>query len=260
MLRVEPEYHFSDLIFAHGYVTFFQEFTQSDTTTYQHEIEVSDTRLELDTTGYTESHTGLNLSGGIRFTVPTSKLSQFKTTILGIGPGLSLSRKFDLLSGLTLSYGARWTGRFARSQTMQAGVARYQSCRSTDCLDTGSRNSPWDITHGPSIEFKPHERLSLSFYALFVHAKLYDLAPAQVEFNGAQGLNQPDFGWRNAALSVLALDYQLFKPVTLELGSFTLTPELIGKDGQYVFPLFNRYTTLYLEASFDIEAMVSSFI
>jgi len=39
----------------------------------------------------------------------------------------------------------------------------------------------------------------------------------------------------------------------------TFSPQL-GADGQYLFPLFNRNTSLYLEASFDLEEAAASLL
>jgi len=96
-----------------------QEFTVSDTTSSRNEIELSDIYATVGYAGYTEKITGIKATADVLFTIPTSKLSQYKTQALNLGPGVGLSRKFNILGGLTLGYGVRPTIHFNQYTTAQ---------------------------------------------------------------------------------------------------------------------------------------------
>ena len=57
----------------------------------RNEIQLSDIFLDLGTTGYTEKITGLKVSGDVRFTLPTSKLSQSSVVISRALLGLAVA-------------------------------------------------------------------------------------------------------------------------------------------------------------------------
>src|SRR5207253_2299392 len=110
-ISLRPEFHFlNEKLYVRGLMFISQELTNtySTATDRPHEVLFSDAYIDVGTSGYTdERFTGLAVSGGVRFVLPSSKLSQFRTQALTVGPGVSLSRKFKVLSGLTLSYGVR---------------------------------------------------------------------------------------------------------------------------------------------------------
>jgi len=261
-----PEYHFADDLFSvKAKFWLSQEFTQSDTTTYKHEVEPSDIWLELGTEGFKEKITGLKLSGDVRFTLPTSKASQSVGRIMTIGPSVTLSRKFELLHGLTLGYTGRFTYRFNKFTTGQYSSPTLANCgdsASSACADfftTGTRSTNFDMMHGLVLSFQPLEKLSIDGLFLYDHAFLYPLATAPGQFSGSQGLGGTGTDVRNLAVIYLSTTYQLTKVFGLTLGAFTFTNEP-DVSGQYLFPIFNRYTVLYLEAGIDVEALASSLL
>jgi len=77
---------------------------------------------------------------------------------------------------------------------------------------------------------------------------------------GAEAINAAGTGvaTRDLMIFSLSVSYQAFKAVGFSLGAWTFSNQL-GEDGRYQFPLFNRNTTLYLDATFDLEGAVSSF-
>ncbi|MFT3842170.1 MAG: hypothetical protein QM723_34585 [Myxococcaceae bacterium] len=262
-----PEYHFADDLFAvKAKFWLSQEFTQSDTTTYKNEVEPSDIWVDLATEGFKEKVTGLKLSGDVRFTLPTSKASQEVGRIMTIGPSLTLSRKFDVLHGLTVGYTGRFTYRFNKFTTGQHSSPWLVSCgdtASSTCgdvfLTNGTRSTNYDVMHGLVVSFAPLEKLSFDGLFLYDHAFLYPLAATPGQFQGSQGLTGSGTDVRNLAVIYLSTTYQLTKVFGLTLGAFTFTTEP-DVNGQYLFPIFNRYTVLYLEAGIDVEALASSLL
>src|SRR5262249_25108135 len=150
--------------------------------------------------------------------LPGSKLSQMRTQWLNIGPGVALSRKFNLLSGLTLSYGARTTFHLNRYTTARVNDSTFQDCggsagangldpsacspapvacapRDESCqfgmtsgTDTtiGKRNIFFDFGHGPAISFQPIETVSIDAVYLMTRGWLYPLAAVPAEYQNSE--------------------------------------------------------------------------
>ncbi len=265
-LGLFPEWHFGDLITLRGRFFLSQEFTASDTTRYRNEVELSDLWLDTAWSGLTEKHSGLHLGADVRLTLPTSKASQAQSRILTLGPSLNLSRRFNVLSGLTLIYSARFTWRFNRFATRQNQGPTIGACgdvRSLECIDfinTGVRNPQFDLFHGPVVSFSPHPKVEISTSFLMQRAWLPPLAavPAELSNGSTQLTAGTDVATRDLIVYSLSVSYQAFKPVGFSFGAWTFSSQL-GENGRYQFPLFNRNTTLYLDATFDLEGAVASF-
>jgi hypothetical protein len=267
-LTLRPEFHFiNDLFFARGLMFISQEFTQSDTTSSLHEVEFSDAWIDLGYSGWTEPNTGITVKGDVRFTLPASKLSQLKTQVMNIGPGVSLARKFPVLSGLTVSYGVRSTGHINLYQGPRTWDSTLPNCdlRDESCASnryTGGRNAFFDLSHGPAVSFAPIETVSIDSVFLMTRAWLYPVAPTPTALQGSNQLGPQEVGApavKDLTRFMLSVSWQFTKPVGVSLTALTISPQL-GDDGRYIFPLFNRYTTLYLDFSLDVEATVSRFL
>jgi hypothetical protein len=264
-LGLFPEWHFGNQVTLRGRLFLSQEFTDSDSTRYRNEVEFSDVWLDSIWSGFTEKNSRIHLGADLRLTFPTSKTSQAQSRILTIGPSLNLSRRFNVLSGLTLIYSARFTYRLNRFATRQNQGPTISACgdsRALECIDfinTGVRNPQFDVLHGPIISVAPHSKVDVSASFLMQRAWLPALAPAPVELAGSTQLNiGTDIATRDLMIFSLSVSYQAFKAVGFSLGAWTFSNQL-GDNGRYQFPLFNRNTTLYLDATFDLEGAVSSF-
>ncbi|MBK7860466.1 MAG: hypothetical protein IPJ65_18010 [Archangiaceae bacterium] len=260
-LTLAPEYHFSDYLFTRGRVFISQELTDSDTAMSAHEVEVSDVFLDVGTRGFTEKFTGLRLSGDVRFVLPTSKLSQVRTQWLTVGPSLSLSRRFPVLSGLTLGYAARGTVRFNEYTGGHKKTATLAPCidsqAALECAEdraTGGRNGFFDLAHGPIVSFQPIETVSIDALMTWQRVWLYPVSapPAGVEVS----LQNPGPSVRDLTRFVLSVNWQFSEPVGVALTALTVGEQL-NSFGRYQFPLFNRNTVFYLDATVDIEAVAS---
>jgi hypothetical protein len=250
-------WNFNEKFFVSSLLSVSQELTLSDSTTYKNEFEFADARLSFGWTGWEESVTGIRVAADLRLTAPASKTSLAQTRVLSVGPGLKVSKKFDVRGGLNLSYGVRPTYRFHRFTTLQNDnpVQTTPGCRNVECFEvasSGKRNAPFDITHGPQVTFELNDKFSFEATYVMSHRWLYPVTAA----TPVETLFRPDTGTVHLNNFALAGNWQITPSVGLSLGADTLGPQL-GFDGRYIFPLFNRNTTLYLDASFDVEAFVS---
>jgi hypothetical protein len=258
-----PEWHFNDLFFARGRLFMQQEFTVSDSTTRRHEVELSDTLLDVGWTGWKEENTKIRVRGDIRFTLPTSRISQMRTQWFAVGPSVIVGRGFSLLGGLSVNYSVRPTVRFNQYTTARVASPTLSGCgdiQSISCLESandGTANGFFDVTHGPVISMQFTDSLSLTAMFLMSRIWLYSFStPAQ--FQGAQGIQSQANATtvRDVTRFILSATWQFSKPVSLSLTAFTVGGQL-GSDGVYIFPLFNRGTTMYLDFTVDVEAVTS---
>ena len=257
-----PEWHFTDFFYVRSRFFLSQEFTDSDSTTYKHEVELSDLWLDAVWGGYTEKVTGLRVGADLRFTLPTSKTSQAATRLFTVGPSANISRTFKVLAGLTFVYSARFTWRFNRSAVRENQGGLISNCTGTQvdaCITTGTgnRNVMADVIHGPTISFSPHERLNISGTFLMQRGWLSSLGPVPAQYANVPELQNAGPSVRDFWAFSAGITYTPVDPLSLTLGAFTFSSQL-GADGQYLFPLFNRNTVVSLDATFDIEATVSS--
>ena len=255
-IGITPEWHFNDAIALRARLYLTQELTQSNTTTNLYEVELSDTWLDGSWSGWKEQHTGIKIAGDLRATFPTSKQSQFASRLFTLAPGANVSRTFKVLAGLTLIYAARFTWRFNRFATRQNQGGRISNCSLGNDIDacsataTGSTNLQFDVLHGPTVSFNPHERVNVAA-SLFMQR---GWGPAL-----AATLTQPERApqTRDFIGFSLSATWQAFDMVAFTLGAFTFANQL-DSTGRYIFPLFNRNTAASLDATFDLEAIVSS--
>ncbi len=262
-LGLMPEWHFGDFLTLRSRFFLTQELTQSDSTTYRYEVELSDLWLDAVWGGFRERVTGIRIGADLRATLPTSKFSQFSSRIMTLGPGANVSKTFKVLSGLTLVYSARFTGRFHRFTTRQnqgpaiSNAACGGTVTTTDLIDatacrtnTGATNIMFDVIHGPTVVFNPHPRLNLAA-SLFMQ-RGWVPALAATDLVPAVPIQTRDF----IGFSI-GVTYQPWDVVGFTLGAFTFANQL-DSEGKTIFPLFNRNTVASLDATFDLEAVVSS--
>jgi hypothetical protein len=264
-LSIRPEWHFTDYLFVAGSLDLEQELTLSDDTTYAHQFMLSDVSVDVGTSGYQEPLTGIRLAGKVRLTAPTSLASKAQTKLFSVAPGLSLSRTFPVLSGLTVAYTARYTQRFHRYTSAQADGpsiaactgARDQTCAAFESYTTnfGNRNTQEDLLQGPSVSFDVADRVHL--YATYwqMNAWLYPLSAAPADLAPSIApLDSPSMRETNAFILSAGVDVTRELSVSLAASTFTSQP---GMDGLRRNPFFNRNTTVSLDVALDIEALLS---
>lgn len=267
-LGLMPEWHFTDSFWVRGRFFLTQEFTKSDFTKYTNEVEPSDLWIDAVWGGWREKNTGVRIGGDLRTTLPTSKFSRSLSRVLTLGPSANVSKTFKVLGGLTLVYAARFTWRFNQFTTRQnagGAILDMGACnpRNIDAgfidvcnrTSTGISNVLFDVIHGPTVVFNPHERLNISASLFMQRGWAHGLPDASVpgvELPATQLWARDFIGFS------LGVTYQPWDFVGFTLGAFTFNHQL-ATNGRYETPFFNRNTVASLDATFDLEAVVSSF-
>jgi hypothetical protein len=252
-LELVPEFHVGNQFFVRARFSLEQEFTDADAETGNHEVYFGDIGLETGVAGWTIPVVGIHVAANVRLIAPTSKASQNRTLITSVGPALSLSRRFNLLSGVTVAYAGRLTQRFHRFT--EPYVMTNQGCASamrSECRDPDGINVHTELNHGPALSFSPID--VLTFATTFQISHKWRYAPTHVD-----GLPDQQNPVLFDTVFDLSASWQMFKPVGLTLGASTFTPGL-NAEGSNKSVFFNRNTTLYLDATVDIEAAVKGIL
>jgi hypothetical protein len=265
-----PEWHFNDKFAVRGRLFIVQELTLSDTTTHTREVELWDLFLDGVWSGWKEKNSGIKLGADIRVTLPTSLQSQAASRLFTLGPSLNVSRHFDVLAGLTLVYSARFTYRFNRFSTRQnvggqisngcdLNVGAPEACINTN---SGANNVQFDILHGPTVVFNPHKKVDISATLFMQRGWVAPLSGSTITDPVTGTTTTLDAAptsprTRDLIGFSLSVTYQPFDIVSFSLGTWTYAGQL-DTTGHYIFPLFNRNTSASLDATFDLEAVVSS--
>lgn len=238
-----------------------QELTVNDDYESPHELVLGDLILEGGARSL-QLPLDLTLTAGVRVGLPTSKSSAAQTRLFALGPTASLSRRFGIGQGLTLSYAGRFDFRFHRFTTAQNAGPQLVICSRIDsdfCLnntDTGTRNAWGALAHGPSLGLELGARWSVSTSFQLQNQFLYRLAP-EGDPRGATLDTRDDPGVRFANAFNLAVSFKVARPIALAAGVTTVSSQL-GLDGRYRNPFFNRLTVVSLDAVLDFEALVNT--
>ena len=261
-VTIQPQRYFGDDFVARLGFSIEQELTDSDSTTKRREFEWSDLNLDLVWTGWQEPESGIRVSGGLRAIGAISKVSRARTLVGGLSPSLTLSRRFDVLSGLTVALATRYSQRFYESTTGEFDGHGIVGCSSGSCnaqTNTGVRNSPWVVQTGPSVTLGVTNDLTLSTSLIFVRQHLYPLDDAHLSVGGGEknvAANDDGPSTRYANVFTLDASYAFLGDYQVSLGVNTAAPELAPNSTRY-FPLFNRYTAVYLGLGVDVDALAS---
>ena len=132
-------------IYARGGLTIARELTESNWTTEARETYLSDTTLAVGGTLWTVPTAEIDLSAELGARLPTSEASQARTLRIAIEPSLRVSRRFGVLSGLTVGYGFAFAVDLHRFTTAERVEPTIDAEPST--LGTGVRNTRWRMSH-----------------------------------------------------------------------------------------------------------------
>lgn len=265
-LALQPMWNFGDQLYLRANWMIEQELTTSDTydARVPHEVVVSDLFLDVGARGWTEPTTGIRASGSLRFTLPVSKRSAAEQLYVGLSPGLSLSRSFDFLQGLSIGYQGRYTYNFRKYATMQYDGPKLNCQAGSDCApfsESGRRTAEYVISHGPVIQLGVLPKLSLFTSYTHTRARLYDLEDIVFKPDtSAEGVVFPSSGynWRDTEWFGLGASYQVVDAVGIALGVNTAHPQK-QPDSQDYTRFFNRFTAFYLDLNIDVDAVTRLF-
>lgn len=260
-LVITPVWHlWDDYLVAKVRLAMEQEFTDSDDTTYKNQVMFSDMQVDLGTSGVTEGITGIKISGGVRFYLPTSMSARATTMYLAVGPGLTLSRKIPILEGLTIGYSGRFNFAFHKFTTMQydatsMACGAYDSPSCSQYVQTGLRNAWGQLVHGPRITLGIIEGLNFDLSFAWIKSYLYPLA--ETGEGGLDADRQSGFQ-RQAQVFEGSLSYDATDYLSIGLGFSTMYGDL-APNGKHRDVLFNRFTQVSLGVSVAIDPIVTRF-
>ena len=254
-----PWWWVSDRVFLRAQLDLTHELTESDVTTDAGEALLGDLALVAGGSGlYTIPVLGVGISTDLVLTLPTSKASQGRTLMVGIGPGLGLSRSFGLLQGLVLGYNLRVTGRLFWYNTAERESPMVPGCSSgpAGCeayLNTGVRNPYLRLSQVGYVSLKALSWLGITLSVGHAIDWLHDLEPdANVTYQAVDDANR-----RYLTFLELAVSFRPLEMLEVGVGYSALHPQL-APDSTYYTPFFNRYSALLLDIKLHADALVSS--
>jgi hypothetical protein len=254
-----PWWWFVDWLYVRADLEVVHELTEADETTYANEALLEDLHLAVGGSGlWTIPYVGVHLSADLVLTLPTSKASQARTLVLGLGPGFRLSRSFPLLKGLIVGYNLRVTPYFHRYTTSERETPLIPGCSGglggcDPYLNTGVRN--------PMVRFVQTVDVSQRFFS-WLGASLalghaidwlhgVSDAPVDVSHEPVEDQNR-----RFLTFFELAVSYSPIDLLEIALGYSALHPQL-APDSTYYVPFFNRYSVFFLDLKLQAEGVVS---
>jgi len=260
-----PRYYLYDRLSARLGFSVEQEITNSDSTQDLYEPVVSDITLGfIYSPFYTIPVADIRLGGGITFGFPASKVSQARTLYLSLAPSLTLSRNFDLLGGVELSYSFKYTKNFNKYTGAVAEDTVFP-CPSnledrTECFNLGSRNPSMSFTNTFSAQIYWFDKFYTTVQVGVINTLLYPVAPAEVETLGGTVTvaESPDNTDHRGSMSYgIEIGYDAFDYLSFALGVSTMNAQL-RDDGDYRAPFFNRYSNIYFDVALLVDGLVQT--
>ena len=254
---VAPMWWLGDSVRVSATALFTREFTESDSTTQSDETLMGDTNVRLGLPGLINLEAaGLTLGMDVAVTAPTSKTSQARTMIVGAAPGVSLSWRSHILSGLSVSLSTRMTRYFHEFTTSGREAPLIGSCGATTAgcgafLNTGLRNTQWRLSHGLAVSIGLTEWLSISVSEVLSTDWLYSLDPGLLPTLEPQDAQDQRYG---SAFDV-SVGIEAVRGLDMRLGMSTAGPQL-APDASYYNPFYNRYSAIYLDLVCDLDEVV----
>ena len=260
----QPRWWFDEMWNVGARLDLSREVTEADDRTYSGETWVHDLLLTAGATRfYTIPVAEIALSADLVLTIPSSKLSQARTLALGIGPGVRVSREFDLgpAGSLYLSYRVRFSSFLNRYTTSELESPIIPSCSGFDggCdefVNTGERNTQWRVQHGVSLAWQVFDWFGVSTGFEHIVSWLYD-----IDKDDPRVTFQPedDIDARYSSAFDVELTFVPWAPFEIGVGYVTLSPQL-APDSTYYNPFYNRYSTLYLDIRFLVDGLIEQFM
>ena len=246
-------------------VTFSKELTEPDSghsreTTKEGEVILADIYLEVGVPELLKiPKAEIDFSPAVRFYVPSSKVSKARTLILGIRPGFSLTKRFDVFRGLSLSY-RFWARKSfhesttAVNETPLVSVPVGSSRSSESLTHTGVRNASFGISNGLELRLAIMKYLGISAGVSLVHAFLYQL---RYEDDRISYEPQSPTDVRYKVFYTGEIYARPLKALIVALGFETENFQLT-EGSSYEKPFFNRYTAIFLDIRLYLAALASN--
>lgn len=258
-----PRYYIYDQLSARLGFSVEQELTDSDTTQSMYEPVLSDISLGfIYSPFYTIPVLEVKLGGGITFGFPTSKLSQARTLYFSLAPSISLRRSFDVLEGLQLSYGFKYTKNFnkytgAVSEDTLFPCSGVGLTDRSECYNMGSRNPSMSFTNSFEVSIYWLERLYTTLGVGINNTLLYPVAPAYGPDGEPIDPSADNTDHRGSMSYGLEVGYDALDFLSFAIGASTVTSQL-KDDGSLREPFFNRFTVLYFDVALSVDGLVQT--
>jgi hypothetical protein len=234
--------------------SFLVELTDSDVTTKRNELEIADIYFNTSLVNLlTIPLVNIDVVPSLKIFVPSSKVSQARTLVMGLRPKLTFIKHMDALSGLDIMY-AFWVEKDFHEYTTAMSEfplidTSFGSTRSSDSFyNLGKRNVSVAISNylGLSLFFKKYLGARIGF--VIRHGFLYPIDSSDPRISYQP---QDETNVRYQMLYEGELLTRIKKIWTFSLGFLTENNQL-AEDSTYQAPFFNRYTTIYFDIRLDI--------
>ncbi len=266
-----PRYKINKNFQLRGRIAATYEWTNSDSTTYAHELELSDTNVQL----FYQGVKGFDLGGGVKLKLspflgaglPTSKQSRYRTMFVSPSLGVQAALPIEKL------FGGEWmiiantifTHPFYRytNGVIQNGPenATLDSVRTENAGNIAATGSSQRLGAGPG-----NMANSLSWTAIVV-AEYGKFSPGAFMLGSSQFYYTPKAtpglsastdppNVRNSTFFAAWLDYHFNDWLTPEVGYQQFRSSLAA-DGKFGNPFFSKYqdATVYLGANIQLDSL-----
>jgi hypothetical protein len=257
-----PRWWFDDHVFVRAGIDITRELTEADETTYSGEAVIGDLALVGGISKFLSvPWVGIDFSADLVITMPTSKVSQSRTLNFGVGPGLRLSKTFNLLRALIIGYNLRVSLYSHRNTTSERETPLITGCMATEggCdafLNTGVRNPVLRLVQVADVTLVVLDwfGVGISFGHVIDWLYTFEDDDPRVSYQPQESTNQ-------RYLSVFEVE-AFFNPIdSLEIGVgySTVNPQL-APDSTYYNPFYNRYSRVYIDLRLRIDGLVSQIV
>lgn len=256
-LRAVPCYAFGPRVQLKLDLLIKREFTRSDTTTKQGELFWEDAFLKTVLPKFfTIPVVRIVGEPSLRFVIPTSKESKARTLLLGVRPGLALSRRFNVFNGLTIQYLLEVQKNLHDSTTMQTEqpviTSTPGSMRSLESFSNlGNRNVSAALINGLIMELRFKKKYTALLGMKIIHGFLYPLTSRDDRISYSP---MPDTRVQYLMLYTGELAYRVYPGIELVLGFLTENYQL-ADNATYEPPFFNRYTALFFDVRVEVPKL-----
>ena len=272
-----PRYYMRDDLSLRAAFSMWVELTDGEGVDHAQQLFLGDLSLELN---YSPDWAkipvlGIKVNPYLRLYLPTGTTARRRTLIMGLAPGLTFNRSWDLMSGnwlknISVRYGFRAAKYFNEYKTAQLNdpesICVGGDPTSPSCLGTGSRNVSWTFSNQLVIGLQLHKQVSLSVMAGIVNQLMYDLDEvALAELKGMQTpeaygdttISETDINMRAIVIGDVSVTYSPLEWLNITAGIAAEAPQLRpDSDGYYPW-LFNRYAQFHLDINIPVERLVA---
>ncbi|RME26609.1 MAG: hypothetical protein D6806_05935 [Deltaproteobacteria bacterium] len=254
-----PRWWFGDNFFLRAVLDVTRELTEADETTYSGEAWLGDLSLSAGAAKlWTIPVVGIDVSGDVALTFPTSKASQAKTLVMAVGPRLRLSRNFNVLKGLILGANLRATPYFHRYTTSERSSPLIGNCQATEAgcgafLNMGTRNQYFRLATSLDATLVVFDWMGASVSYGWLIDWLHDASGGEGEISYVP---QEPQNQRYYSFFEIDLFFDPFEFLEVGVTLLTYAPQL-APDSSYYNPFFNRYSTVSVDLIFRVDGLVA---